>query len=99
MRWGVSMAALLCRAKDLELLSQPAYVNAMKYMSRRGWRTSEPGPQRPVEEPVLLTEALALLQDSGTSFDELVATAHLIAPDDLRDRLGLHTRRALRVEL
>jgi len=99
MRWGVSMAALLYRAKDLELLSHPACVNAMKYMSRRGWRTREPGPQRPVEEPILLAEALALLEDNGIDFDELVATGHLIAADDLRHRLGLSTQRSLRVEI
>jgi Zn-dependent peptidase ImmA (M78 family) len=36
--WGVSIGALLYRAHDLGRLEPAAYENAMKTMSRRGWR-------------------------------------------------------------
>ncbi|MGH9038838.1 MAG: ImmA/IrrE family metallo-endopeptidase [Acidimicrobiia bacterium] len=37
-RWGISMGALLYRARALNLLGQETYRNAMKYMSAKGWR-------------------------------------------------------------
>jgi Zn-dependent peptidase ImmA (M78 family)/DNA-binding XRE family transcriptional regulator len=59
-RWGLSMAALLYRARDLRVLSQDTYRSAMKYMSARGWRTDEPGDRQlgHPESPVLLERAL-----------------------------------------
>ena len=36
--WGVSIQALLYRARTLGTLDDGAYENAMKTMSRRGWR-------------------------------------------------------------
>lgn len=98
-RWGLSMGALLYRAKQLELISATAHTNAMKYMSKRGWRTREPGPRRPPEEPSLLASAVSLLADHGVSLDQLANDAHLIGGDDLRERLRLHVRRPLRLEL
>ena len=41
--WGVSLAALLMRAKTLGILSQHRYIGAVKQMSARGWRRAEPG--------------------------------------------------------
>lgn len=42
-RWGVSMAALLHRAKKLGVLSPHAYQRAQTQLSARGWRVHEPG--------------------------------------------------------
>jgi Zn-dependent peptidase ImmA (M78 family) len=98
-RWGMSMAALLYRAKELELVSPTAYTNAVKYMSRNGWRVREPGPARPPEEPALLGEAIALLAEHGVRFDQLAAEAQLTAADDLAERLRLTTAPRLRLAL
>src|SRR6266508_3860348 len=42
LRWGVSIAALLRRARSLRLLSHDDYQRAMKALSARGWRRQEP---------------------------------------------------------
>ena len=62
---GLSLAALLYRARDLELMSLSSYTNAMKYMSRRGWRVREPGPRIMPEQPALISAALDLLADTA----------------------------------
>jgi Zn-dependent peptidase ImmA (M78 family) len=95
---GLSLGALLYRARELGLVTETSYINAVKYMSARGWRTKEPGPRLPPETPALIPEALALLNDNGLSFEELASSAQLIAPDELRRLLGLDAR-VLRVEL
>jgi len=88
-RWGISMAALLYRAKELEIVSTTAYTNAMKYMSRRGMRRREPGPERPPEQPALLAKALELLEANGTTLDALVEQSNLVAAFELRSQLGI----------
>jgi Zn-dependent peptidase ImmA (M78 family) len=77
--WRVSMAALLMRARTLGIMSKPRYVNAMKAMSARGWRRTEPGDDRlgALELPVLLSRAVELLADAGVSLDELCVQAAL----------------------
>lgn len=57
-KWGVSMSALLMRAKHLEVMSEATHIQAMKTMSMRGWRTDEPGTITAVEAPALLGAAL-----------------------------------------
>lgn len=98
-RWGLSMGALLYRARELELVTAPAYTNAMKYMSRLGWRTREPPPHRAPEEPSLLASALALLEANDITLQQLADQAHLTSPDDLRSRLRLKAHPTLRVEI
>jgi Zn-dependent peptidase ImmA (M78 family)/DNA-binding XRE family transcriptional regulator len=51
---GMSMVALLRRARDLEILDESAYRSMMRSFSRRGWRRREPGSRVPPEYPRLL---------------------------------------------
>lgn len=76
-RWQVSIAALLYRARDLELLTPTAYESAIKQMSRRGWRRQEPGDLGQPEMPALLREAVKLLGEAGIALDHLAAELHL----------------------
>jgi Zn-dependent peptidase ImmA (M78 family)/DNA-binding XRE family transcriptional regulator len=81
--WGVSMAALLVRARDLGILSQPRYVSAMKYMSTRGWRREEPGDRllgRP-EVPRIVRTALRELAKDDLGIEDLAFDAGLPAGD------------------
>ena len=98
-RWGVSMAALLFRAKELGSMSETAYTNAMKYMSRKGWRVHEPGPRRKPEEPALLSEALGLLAQNGTDLAQLAEEAHLMPASELAKRFRLRPRSPLAVSV
>lgn len=80
-QWGVSMQALLLRARRLGLLSDVSYRNAMMTISARGWRRSEPGQTQTVEQPSLLPRAVELLDGEG--IDETVLAAECRAPLNL----------------
>lgn len=64
-RWGVSMQALLFRARRLGRLGDVSYRNAMTTISARGWRRNEPGLVNTIEQPSLLPKALEVLADVG----------------------------------
>lgn len=66
--WGVSIQALVRRARDLGRLSQAAYVSAQKRMSVWGWRTAngEPGLRRPLEQPSALATVIRSLEKDGS---------------------------------
>ena len=94
-RWGVSMAALLYRARTLKIMKEVTYRNAMGTMSAQGWRRHEPGVPRPLENPTMLTRAVELSCDSGTGRDQLAGRARVTRADlDLlipgRSRPSLH---------
>jgi Zn-dependent peptidase ImmA (M78 family)/transcriptional regulator with XRE-family HTH domain len=79
--WGVSMAALLYRARTLRVMKEVTYRNAMSAMSTRGWRRREPGPERPLERPTMLTKAVELLAVSGVDRDRLADAARVTRAD------------------
>jgi Zn-dependent peptidase ImmA (M78 family)/transcriptional regulator with XRE-family HTH domain len=89
-RWGVSMAALLMRARSLGVMSSDDYVRAMKQMSARGWRKSEPGASTPAESPALLVQAVNLMRTQGVALEDLAAEDGLPL-DDLNELLGAAT--------
>lgn len=62
--WGVSIGALLQRAKDLGRMTGHAHLNAMKAMSAKGWRKNEPGDELlgSPEGPRMLAQALRHLE-------------------------------------
>ncbi len=83
-QWGISMSALLMRARSLDLLSPEAHRNAMKYMSVRGWRTVEPGDREMglPEAPVLLDRAVARIKaEFGLTLADLAERAGLPVDD------------------
>lgn len=71
-QWGVSMQALLFRARQLGRLSDVSYRNAMASISARGWRREEPGLVSAIEQPSLLPRAVELLLSEGIDEDLLV---------------------------
>ena len=89
-RWQMSLAALLYRARQDKLLTETAYESATKYMSRAGWRTTEPGDLGAPERPRLLQNAVRALEDAGTSFSRLAEEARLpteLVNDYVRQRV------------
>jgi Zn-dependent peptidase ImmA (M78 family)/transcriptional regulator with XRE-family HTH domain len=60
-QWGVSIQALLYRARRLGVLGEVSYRNAMATLTARGWRRNEPGLVSVLEQPSLLPRALELL--------------------------------------
>jgi Zn-dependent peptidase ImmA (M78 family) len=71
--WGVSIQALLFRARFLGRLSEVSYRNAMATLSARGWRRDEPGLVEVVEQPSLLSGAVELLTAEGINDEQLLA--------------------------
>lgn len=79
--WGVSIAALLFRAKTLGVMADSDYLSAVKTMSARGWRKKEPERLGLPESPQLLHKAVAMLKDQGVTVEDLAALAALPAPE------------------
>lgn len=75
--WGVSIAALLYRARALGTLDRTRYETAMKMMSRRGWRKREPGYLGHPERPALLNKAVEKLRSAGLGTDDLLQLTRL----------------------
>ncbi len=62
-RWGMSMAALVRRAKDLEVITDATYTRAMKQRSAYGWRKKEPGSaDRALTQPTFLSRAMTMTE-------------------------------------
>jgi len=76
-KWHVSIAALLVRAKTLNVMDEHSYTQAWKALSVRGWRKHEPGDIGKPEVPVLLQRALDLTISAGLSFDEFIGRTGL----------------------
>ena len=73
--WGLSMAALVRRAKDLKVIDDATYTRAMKQRSSYGWRFKEPGSSdRAVPAPQYLRLAASL---ANMSADQLADRAYL----------------------
>ena len=69
--WGVSIQALLYRARELGRLSEVSYRNAMGTLTARGWRRNEPGAISTIERPSLLAKATEILAQEGYDADGL----------------------------
>ncbi len=77
-RWKVSIAAMIYRAHQLEIISDLQKSNLYKNLSAKGWRLKEPyDDQVQAEKPRLLSRACNMLVEAG------------ITKDDLLDQLGL----------
>lgn len=75
--WGISMQALLYRARTLGVMSENTYRRAVTELNARGWRTQEPGDDGQAETPVLLSKAVDLLNQQGVDVDELARRARV----------------------
>ena len=67
-KWRVSLAALIRRQYDLDIIDPARYTRYMKTMSARGWRRNEPVDLGKPEQPVLLNKAI---QVAGINEDTL----------------------------
>jgi len=74
-KWGISLRALAHRAHDLGLWSDFAYRRASQHLAIQGY--PEQGPLGPPESPFLLGAAAALLEDNGTSIEQIARVGRL----------------------
>lgn len=96
--YGVSVAALLYRGKDLGVYAESTVRRAMATVTALGWRTNEPvNSEYPGEEPALLRRAVDLAADHGLPLPRLAEQLHIGLPR-LRTLLGIPpTRPRLRL--
>lgn len=80
-RFGISMAAMLYRARRKDYITQREYQQVMITFSQRGFRKSEPGyvaPDRPARMETLIDSAI---MNDDCNFEQLAAHSGL----DVRD--------------
>ncbi len=82
-QWGVSIQALLFRARRLGCIGDVTYRNAVITLTQRGWRRNEPGLIAVQEQPSMLPRSVELLDSEGIDRDSLIGQAR--APRDLFD--------------
>jgi Zn-dependent peptidase ImmA (M78 family)/DNA-binding XRE family transcriptional regulator len=75
-RWGVSMSAILYRAKELDIVSERQHKYLRMHMAKRGWTKQEP-VDIPVEPPRALRYMADLAYKDDRSYQSLSAEAHL----------------------
>lgn len=75
--WGVSLSALLYRARTLGVMGDVSYRNAMVRMSQNGWRRAEPGRASALEMPSMLPRAREVLNREGIEDHRFLAGSGL----------------------
>lgn len=78
-RWQISLAALLYRARQDSVITESTFNSAMRYVSRAGWRTTEPGDEGLPERPRLLAAAVTALAQTGKTVNDIADEARLPA--------------------
>lgn len=71
--WGVSLAALLYRARALGVMGDVSYRNAMVRMAQNGWRRAEPGRVTSLEMSSMLPRAREVMSSVGIDDDKFLS--------------------------
>ena len=91
--WRVSLAALVRRRYDLNIIDKSRYTHHMKAVSARGWRRNEPDDLGKPEQPVLLRAAMQL-----ASFTEYELAQHTgFTVSLIQNVLNIDTRLQVRI--
>lgn len=73
-KWLVSIAAMVKRGRQLNLISEPQEKNLWRQIARRKWRTREPFDDLlPPEEPEFVRRSISLLERRGLSSTREIA--------------------------
>jgi Zn-dependent peptidase ImmA (M78 family)/transcriptional regulator with XRE-family HTH domain len=87
--YGVSVAALVYRGRDLGVYADSTVRRTMATLTALGWRTEEPvGSDFPGEQPELLRRAVDLAADHGLPLAKLASSLHIGLPR-LRELVGI----------
>ncbi len=88
-KWKISIAAMISRAKQLELIDDEEAKRLWINRNRRGWREFEPLDDLPVEKPKMLSNAfIVLLENSIKTKDQILSDLALTA-NDLEELISL----------
>jgi Zn-dependent peptidase ImmA (M78 family) len=75
-KWGLSVAALIRRAFDLDVISERQYREFNIRLNRLNWRKVEPG-LLPPEPPSTIKQVVAMRQRAGDTIEQLAAAAKM----------------------
>lgn len=86
--WKMSIAAMIARANQLEMLDDEGAKRLWINLGRRGWRQREPLDDLPCEEPKLLARAADTLIRNGIKTREQILDDLALAPSDVLELFG-----------
>lgn len=86
--WKISIAAMISRASQLELLDDESAKRLWINLGRRGWRQFEPLDDLPCEQPKLLAKAAESLIKNRIKTREQILDDLALAPSDLEELLS-----------
>jgi Zn-dependent peptidase ImmA (M78 family)/transcriptional regulator with XRE-family HTH domain len=93
-RWGVSIAAMAYRCKDLGILNPNQFTYVMKQLNSKGMRSREPLDDRlPIRIPNLVNSCLRLILDNGVQSPTEIVDALSLNPEVLESLSGLEKGR------
>lgn len=91
-RWRVSIAAMVYRCKELEILSKSQVEYLWRQLSAKGMRKEEPLDRSfKTERPSLLSSALSMLVEHGVQSRSQIREALNLNPQDLESICGTAT--------
>jgi len=95
-RWRVSLAALIKRAFDLELIKESIYRKAFILLTNKGWRTKEPGDSIydqnyiEMEKPEVIRNAITIVSNTHIDMLPKMKSALNLSKELIKDILGMH---------
>ncbi len=93
-KWGVSMQAMMYRARQLKLITANQFQYMMRTVSAKGWRLREPGDSPGQLNSTIFQGAIDLLLDGNyLNVKQLMQSFHeygiILSQGDLEDIMGL----------
>jgi Zn-dependent peptidase ImmA (M78 family) len=89
-KWRVSIAMMLMRARDGDLISEETHKRLWVNYGRNHWKRQEPYDHEwPAEEPRLLRRAVELILQSGSQAPEDLVGRFGLSPTDIEGLVGL----------
>jgi Zn-dependent peptidase ImmA (M78 family)/transcriptional regulator with XRE-family HTH domain len=89
-KWGISIAAMAYRCKDLGILNSDQLGYLMRQLNARGIRKREPLDDKfLVRQPNVINESIRLLLDNGIKSKSEIADALALNPSDIEQLCGL----------
>lgn len=95
-RWGVSIQALIRRARDLEIITDRQYTYLMQQVAMSGWRSKEPLEITP-EKPRALRQMAEHLYGNPIDYMRLAADVNLSSAI-VRQIIDLHAGKTAQTE-
>ena len=89
-RWKVSIAAMMMRCRNLNIVNEDRVETFWRHYSFRGWRRGEPlDDTLPLEEPRLLRRSVNLIVESGVRSKKELLEDFSLSDVDVEELCGL----------